>query len=207
MNKFLFRIFVVIQTVLITTESFSQIQKEKNDSTFQKSKWIIGTGFNGVNDDGFIDRKYFDLKNSWSIRFQTINIDRKIFGNFYINAMFSKNLYNEGVRKDLLIVKTPTNFTSYDLNLKYSFERFLTKNYWLEPYVFVGYGYTNRTSDNNYNNNITHNYNKNLGLGTYVWLGNHWGVNLQASAKWSTTKDQTNYKQNIIGVVYKVSNK
>ena len=61
MNKFLFRIFVVIQTVLITTESFSQIQKEKNDSTFQKSKWIIGTGFNGVNDDGFIDRKYFDL--------------------------------------------------------------------------------------------------------------------------------------------------
>ena len=129
MNKFLFRIFVVIQTVLITTESFSQIQKEKNDSTFQKSKWIIGTGFNGVNDDGFIDRKYFDLKNSWSIRFQTINIDRKIFGNFYINAMFSKNLYNEGVRKDLLIVKTPTNFTSYDLNLKYSFERFLTKNY------------------------------------------------------------------------------
>ena len=204
MNKFLIGITLVIQTFLVTTVSFSQIQDVKNDSSIQqKSKWIIGTGINGVNDDGFLDKNYFDLKNSWSTSLQTINIDRKLFGDFYINAMFSKNLYKAGMRKDKVITTGETRFLSYDLNLKYSFEHYLPKNYWLEPYAYVGYGYTNRETDND-NGKTTHNYTKNLGIGAYMWLGDHWGVNLQASGKWSTSKDQTNYKQNLIGVVYRI---
>jgi outer membrane protein W len=207
MNKFLFKIFVVIQTVLITSESFAQILTEQNSSSLKKSKWIIGTGLNGVNDNAKLGSKYFDLKNSWNSSIQTINIDRKIFGDVYINAMFSKNLYKAGSRKDFLITPYPINFTSYDLNLKYTFERYLIKYNWLEPYVYVGYGYTNRVIENDKNNQKTDNFNTNLGLGAYVWLDAHWGFNLQASGKWSNTKEQTNYKHNIIGVVYRVSNK
>jgi len=205
MNKFLFRFILVIQTFIITTKSFSQIQKENNNNSYQQSKWIIGTGLNGVNDDGYLDKNYFDLKNSWSANFQTINIDRKLFKDFYLNAMFSKNLYKVGMRKDMMITTSPTHFTSFDLNIKYTFESYLPKNYWLEPYAYIGYGYTNREIDNIQSNN-SHNYTKNLGIGTFIWLGEHWGVNLQASGKWSTTKEQTNYKQNIIGVVYRISN-
>ena len=73
------------------------------------------------------------------LRKSKINIDRKLFGYFYINAMFAKNLYKAGMRKDKVITTGETRFLSYDLNLKYSFEHYLPKNYWLEPYAYVGF--------------------------------------------------------------------
>ena len=196
------KIFILFIFVNFTFSSFSQNSTPKKDSTNNYASWIFGAGLNAVNDNGIWEQSYFDLKKTWSFNWQTLNIDRHVVGGFYLNAMFSKNLYTSGIRRDTYYPEARTNFFSTDLNLKYTFKKIFPKNFFAEPYVYAGLGYTKRDTLND-KSFITHNLSSNVGIGTYVWIGNHWGLNLQASGKWTMTT-KTNYKQNVIGIVYRI---
>jgi outer membrane protein OmpA-like peptidoglycan-associated protein len=194
--------FILIIFISFTFLSFSQNSIPKKDSTNNYASWIFGLGLNGVNDNGIWEQSYFDFKKTWSFNWQTLNIDRHVIGGFYLNAMVSKNLYTSGIRRDTYYPEARTNFFSTDLNIKYTFKKIFPRNFWAEPYAYAGVGYTQRDTVND-KSFITHNLSRNIGIGTYIWMGNHWGLNFQASGKWTLTT-KTNYKQNVIGIVYRI---
>jgi outer membrane protein OmpA-like peptidoglycan-associated protein len=199
MKKF----FLLTIFIYFTILSFSQNTNSKKDSTNNYASWIYGVGLNVVNDNSIWAQSYFDLKKTWSFNWQTLNIDRHFIGGFYLNAMVSKTLFISSIRRDTYYPEAGTNFFSTDLNLKYTFKKIFPTNFWAEPYAYAGYGLIFQRNTFNDKSFITHNLSNNIGIGTYIWIDNHWGLNFQASSKWSL-KTNANYKQNVIGIVYRI---
>jgi outer membrane protein OmpA-like peptidoglycan-associated protein len=188
--------FILIIFISFTFLSFSQNSISKKDSTNNYATWIFGLGLNGVNDNGDWQRRYFNKK-YWDLSWQTLSVDRHLKGGFYLNAMVSNNLYTS-----LHTPNAKTRFSSTDINLKYNFKNLLPKNFWIEPYEFNGIGYTKRDTGN-FKSLNSDNLSINIGIGTYIWFGNNLGMNVQVAGKW-TISSKTNYKQNTVGLVYRI---
>lgn len=189
---------VLAQTIILDDQkdqTFEHLQKAgTGDPGPFKKRWIIGVGINAVNDSrynparGNTDFKnYFDPK-VWDYNLITVPVDYALNDNFYLNAMISNNSNKDHERK----------IFAADFNLKYSFVNLFPDDYWFEPYVLGGTGYTWRDISKN------NRFNFNFGVGTYFWLNDSWGINLQAAGKLTVKKDLYNYKQNTLALVYRL---
>lgn len=168
-----------------------------------KTPWRVQLAWNLVDDDGKPFNNLFDVKNSWNFPpYPTkLAVEKELNNNWNLELAFAYNNYKAGKTINGEVLTADKSFFSIDINAKY----ILTKKYAIEPFLFAGFGYTQRAT-NKYNNTATFN----LGLGATIWiLDNQLGINLQGSGKFGLQSPListgSNYLQHSIGVVYKFS--
>ena len=169
-----------------------------------KANWIIGLGWNVVDDDGKPFRNLFKVKPSWNILPYPgrISLDRYISKGCGAESIFNFNMYKPG--KDINgNINTGTHlFFSLDANAKYDFNQLIETGNWFNPYGTFGLGITYRSIK-------THKISGtiNLGLGFNIWINEHWGINIQSLAKFAISpnffRTSSNYLQHSAGLVYK----
>lgn len=169
--------------------------KKSNAADFltTSKRWKIELGVNAFNDSrsktatgnsNFAN--YFD-PGVWDYSLLTLHVDYTLSPSFYLSSTITRNANKESGRR----------IFATDINLKYTFAKLLPTEFWLEPYVLGGMGYSFREISRN------NRFNLNFGAGTYFWLDSNWGIDLQAVGKVTMKKDLFNYKQNTLGLVYK----
>ncbi|MFW0716668.1 hypothetical protein [Pedobacter sp. N23S346] len=202
-------LLLLLTCAFITTGAFCQIsdaQNQNNQPPYQsnstsgiytfKKRWIVGVGINAINDGGFdaensnrYFKNFFNTK-SWDVSVLTLFADYGFSKSFSVNGMLTGN--NDRFSGDKLFAA--------DLNLKYSFAKLMPRDYWFEPYLMAGIGYTWRDAARK------DKFNTNFGLGTFIWANNQWGLNLQAMGKLTLNKNPYSYKQGVLGIVYRIEN-
>lgn len=163
-------------------------------------KWIINVGGNMINDDSGKDghssrylKNYFSPK-SWNLSMVNIGLDYRLNKLLYLNSMFTANKIDKKISSGVYEKQT---IVMADVNLKLRLDTVTTQKKKLEPYLIVGFGYTNST--------ISH-ANFNAGIGSYYWINKKVGFNLQIMGKLDINNNNsgTNYKQNTFGIAYKL---
>lgn len=167
-------------------------------------KWQFGLGWNAVDDDGRTFCQPFDVKQSWNLPV----FPSRIMADRYLGKGFSiefAGAYNNYLPTKLIndTVGLSGTFISTDLNAKLSFYQ-LIGNGWLDPYVSLGIGATDRMSM--YPKTFLSNANVAIGVNFWVWR--NWGIQLQTSAKVGITSgfpnSNSNYMQHSAGIMYKI---
>lgn len=167
-------------------------------------KWQFGLGWNAVDDDGRAFCQPFDVKQSWNLPVfpSRIMVDRYLKKGFSIEFAGAYNNY-----LDTKLINDTVGlsgvFISTDLNAKLSFYQLIGLP-WLDPYVSLGIGATDRQSM--YPKTFLPNANASLGVNFWVWR--NWGIQLQTSAKFGITSgfpnDESDYLQHTAGIMYRV---
>jgi len=203
-----------IKTLLLFTfacltigTAYSQKDKKWDDRNqtgpnFNKN-WSLGLGVNIVDDSGV----NFYIGDDWNFSLPfTLSGEYYLNSKFSFNALLSMNKYTEGKRIDANFVVKDYEATYFAADLA---AKFYLRDWFdtpvLDPYIFVGGGYTSigeyrvspgsgRPPYNPENEDVDENGNLmvpqigrftfNTGLGMNIWINNHWGVTGAATGKW-----------------------
>jgi hypothetical protein len=178
------------------------------------SPWIIGLGWNIVDDDGNPFKRGLDRKSLNALTFpSTLSIEKSIYQGWSMVFCIAYNDYKAGQYVNSAIpLKSSSNFWSYDLNAKYNLCNLYDINAkWLRSekkiidiYAIAGFGYTFRSTQK-----VKDVSSFNIGMGGNLWIYKGWGINLQGLAKFALKeplfRSPYNYLQYNIGVVYAFS--
>lgn len=163
--------------------------------------WMIGVSWTGVEDDGRGLCQPFDVAQSWNYEYFPTRIFVDKYFKYGLSAEFSGAFVNYRAGK---LINDSINrsgvFLALDLNCKYSFYPLITPR-WLDPYVSLGIGMTQRTSMPG----IT-SLTGNVGVGVNLFFYRGLGFQLQTSGKLALTGGALsggNYVQHQAGFVYK----
>lgn len=163
--------------------------------------WMIGVSWTAVEDDGRGLCQPFDVVQSWNYEYFPTRIFVDKYFKYGLSAEFSGAFVNYRAGK---LINDSINrsgvFLALDLNCKYSFYPLITPR-WLDPYVSLGIGMTQRTAMPG----IT-SLTGNVGLGVNLFFYRGLGFQLQTSGKLALTGGAAsggNYVQYQAGLVYK----
>jgi OOP family OmpA-OmpF porin len=169
-----------------------------------KNNWIIGLGWNAVDDDGKPFRNLFRFQPTWNILPypQRLTLDRYIKKGWSAEMIFCFNKYNPTKDINNVIITGSFLFFSLDFMAKYDLNQLIETGKWFNPYTTFGIGGTLRTIKVHPISGTI-----NLGLGFNIWFNEHWGLNFQSIAKFAISpnfiRTSSNYLQHSAGVVYK----
>ncbi len=163
--------------------------------------WMIGISWTAVEDDGRGLCQPFDVAQSWNYEYFPTRIMVDKYFKYGLSAEFSgayvtykpAKLINDTIGRSGV-------FLALDLNCKYSFYPLITPR-WLDPYVSLGIGMTQRTSMPG----VTA-LTGNVGVGVNLFFYRGLGFQLQSSGKFAFTGGALaggNYLQHNVGFVYK----
>ncbi len=173
------------------------LQITAKDSIVQSS-WIIGLGYNAIDDSGNVFDGLFNVSDEWNLLPypSRISIGRYFKNGLGIEAIGSYNKYKEGKIIDGLVNTEDRDYLGLDARLTYDLNKIIGETGWFDPYVGVGLGYTDA------NDQPRGTYNAVLGFRT--WFSDRWGLDLNSTGKWSMGNDVnvTNHLQHAAGVVY-----
>lgn len=176
----------------------SQDLKLTSKDTIVQSSWMVGLGFNFVDDSGDEFNELFNVNEEWnSVVFPSrISIGRYFKSGLGIEAIGSYNRYKIGKRIDGAINAQESDYFSIDSRLSYDLNKIIGQTAWFDPYVGAGIGYTDA------NNNGRGTYNAVIGFRT--WFSDRFGLDFSSSGKWAmkTEVGITNHVQHAVGVVY-----
>ena len=177
--------------------SQEEIQLTSKDSIVQSS-WILGLGFNAVDDSGDVFDDLFAVDSQWNLLPypSRLSIGRYFKSGIGLEAIGSLNKYKEGKLIDGSINQIESNYLSIDSRISYDLNKLIGQTAWFDPYVGVGLGYTDA------NNEGRGTYNAVVGFRT--WINDNWGLDFSSSGKWAmkTGDGVTNHIQHAAGVVY-----
>jgi len=166
-------------------------------------KWAFGLGWNFVEDDGRGFCQPFDAKQSWNgLAYPTrVTVDR--YFKYGLSAEFAGAYTQYKMGK---LIQDSTNFEgtflSFDLNCRYSFYNLIVSTV-VDPYVSLGFGYTQRTALDKPN---AFTGNGAIGVNFWVWKG--LGINVQGSYKYAFSGGSNpDYCQYSLGLMYKIDGK
>ena len=215
-----------ISTTNAQTNSSWRSGKQVNDTYHHN--WSFGAGVNIVDDGNQILGGIGDPNKYW-------NFSRPFYisAEYYLNNMFSFtsmvsiNQYKADKQIDGVIILDghEASYFAFDLGSKYYF-RDLIKTYKFDPYVFLGFGFTNigkyqgKAIDKYYPGQdilVVPSIGRmtiNGGPGLNVWFSQTWGLNLNLAGKWGIAtgdhekkgNDISNQKQYSLGVIYFLNN-
>lgn len=192
-------LLLLILTVGVINFATSQenLQISAKDSIVQSS-WIIGLGYNAVDDSGNVFDGLFNVSDEWNLLPypSRISIGRYFKNGLGVEAIGSYNKYKEGKIIDGLVNTEDRDYLGLDARLTYDLNKIIGETGWFDPYVGVGLGYTDA------NDQPRGTYNAVLGFRT--WFSDRWGLDLNSTGKWSMGNDVnvTNHLQHAAGVVY-----
>ena len=197
--------------------------KRMNDTI--KGHWIIGAGVNLVEDGGKL--LVFNSEHGhFSMPF-TVNAEYFASSAFSFTGTFSMNQYVEGKyvnNKGTILKDEEPTYLAFDLGTRLYF-RDIMDDYTFDPYLFSGLGYTNFSAhtiigkggnipegvsvdpEGNWELPSIGNLTFNFGAGANIWLSQHWGLNLNAAAKFAIKPKKyesivTNQLQFSLGAFY-----
>ncbi len=162
-----------------------------------ESSWILGLGYNIVDDSGDVFDGLFSIKEQWNaVPYPSrLSMGRYFKSGVGVEAIASYNQYGEGKVIDGRINDTDKNYWGIDARLSYDLNRLLGETGWFDPYVGIGAGYTDA------NELPRGTYNAVIGFRT--WFSDKWGLDFNSSGKWSFGTTASNHIQHAAGVVYR----
>ncbi len=172
-----------------------ELQLTSKDSIVVSS-WIVGLGWNAINDSGDRFKNITDIGDYYNaVLFPSrATIGRYFRSGIGLEAILTYNQYKEGNIIDDQVINENIDYFGIDARLSYDLNKLFGQTGFFDPYLGVGLGY----SDAN-----------NLGRGTYnaiigfrTWLNDRWGLDFNSTAKWSFGNEATNHMQHGLGVVY-----
>lgn len=174
-----------------------ELQITSKDSIVQSS-WIIGLGYNAVDDSGNVFDGLFNVSDEWNMLPypSRLSVGRYFKNGLGLEAIGSYNKYKTGKIIDGAVNLSDTDYVGLDARITYDLNKIIGETAWFDPYVGIGAGYTDAN---------------NLGRGTYnaivgfrTWFSDKWGLDFNSSGKWSMTQGNgsTNHLQHAAGVVY-----
>ncbi|MCM4150967.1 hypothetical protein DHD05_05125 [Arenibacter sp. N53] len=176
--------------------SAQELQLTTKDSIVTSS-WMVGLGYNFVDDSGDMIKELFDFKDQWNaVAFPSrISIGRYFKNGLGVEAIGTYNKYKVGKLIDGSINATESDYFGMDVRLSYDLNKIIGETGWFDPYLGVGVGYTDTSNE---------------GRGTYngvvgfrIWLSDRFGLDLSSSGKWTMDKSLTNHLQHSAGVLYR----
>lgn len=229
--------FIVTLALLWVIQSNAQtgqgFESRSGIHDYYHNNWSIGAGFNAVDDSGsglFGAIPSYTNRMSFSIPFY-VNAEYYLNNMFSFNAMISFNQYKKDTNVDNLayiIEGHEASYFAFDLATKLYF-RDQFNSYMFDPYIFVGFGYTNigaykakqidRITPPDYveldeNGNFVvpaiGRMTVNAGVGFNIWFSQTWGLNLNMAGKWGMGTSEhengpnsiSNQLQYALGAVY-----
>jgi len=189
--------------------------------------WSFGAGINIVDDSG----NGLYIGDHWNISSPfAVSAEYHISNAFGFSALFTNNNYKEGKKIDGNFIAEGYEASYYagDLAIKFYLRNWFNTPV-LDPYIFIGGGYTNigeyRASSGNYDFNpdtddLDENGNLmvpeigrftfNAGFGMNIWISNHWGLMGAATGKYGFasgdyergTNSISNQIQYTMGILY-----
>ena len=178
------------------TEITEVINIKEIDST-RVSYWLVGLGFNAVDDSGNEFDGVFDTDESWNtVPYPSrVSIGRYFKSGLGVEGIFTYNKYKAGKTVDNFPLEEDESYFAVDSRLSYDLNRLVGETGWFDPYLGAGIGFTHA------NSNTRGTYNAVLGF--RVWFSERFGMDLNATGKWGINYDFRNHKQYAIGAVYK----
>lgn len=172
---------------------------------YKPYKWLIGIGWNVVDDDGRPYTNLFNVAQTWNVQpYPTmLTVDRYLKYNLSVEAAASFNIYSGST----LIngVYRAGTFGALDITCRYSFYRFMQPMKWFDPYVGIGIGATFRDATTPPFVPMTH-----VQFGANFWIKNV-GIRLQTCGKLGITGGffftETNYLQHSASILYRFPGK
>ena len=201
-RKFAFLLFTLaICGCMAPANAQSQYLRRKNDPY----RWMIGLGWNVVDDDGLAFSKLLDYKNSWNYLYYptTLSMDKYLKKGWSFDGALSCNRYSKSkLINDSTGVKGI--FAAADASFKYSFlPRMAHYAQWLDLYFAFGAGITYRQTMSAPLTPMV-----SLSLGANLWFSKSFGLRLQTAGKLGLVSDiwtsKTDYVQHTIGLVYRI---
>ncbi len=192
-------LLLLILTVGVINFASSQenLQITPKDSIVQSS-WIIGLGYNAIDDSGNVFDGLFNVSDEWNLLPypSRISIGRYFKNGLGIEAIGSYNKYKEGKIIDGLVNTEDRDYLGLDARLTYDLNKIIGQTGWFDPYVGIGLGYTDA------NDLPRGTYNAVVGFRT--WFSDKWGLDFNSTGKWSMGNEAnvTNHLQHAAGVVY-----
>ena len=160
------------------------------------SSWIVGLGWNAINDSG----SRLDNVTDFNDRYNAVLFpSRATIGRYFrsgigLEAIATYNVYKEGNIIDGQVNPEDKDYFGIDARLSYDLNKLVGQTGFFDPYLGVGVGYTDAND---------------VGRGTYnaiigfrTWFNDRWGLDFSSSAKWSFGNEATNHMQHAVGVVY-----
>ncbi|MDO6518293.1 OmpA family protein [Zobellia uliginosa] len=186
--------------LLCATANLLQAQEEPKliaKDSIVKSSWIIGLGYNIVDDSGDVFDELLAPGDQWNVLPypSRISIGRYFGSGIGIEAIGTYNKYAVGKFIDGRTNLEETDYYGIDARLTYDLNKIIGQTGWFDPYLGVGAGYTEA------NNEPRATYNAVVGFRT--WFSDRFGLDFSSSGKWAANNDQaTNHLQHAAGVVY-----
>lgn len=173
----------------------------------QKKSWILGVGWNAVDDNGTPFKKLFALRKAWNIPWYPSQLSAEILGDegWAWGGIFNFNMYKGNKIINGTAAGGSFPFISIDAFAKYHLNNKLNIKKRYDPYIPMGAGYTLR-----FIAPYRHTIMVNFGLGINIWMTPKIGLNLQTMAKFGCRspfiKTGSNYLQHSGGLVYMIDN-
>ena len=199
-------VFYAVLLGLISSHSLAQTQNEAElpeelsltpKDSVVVSSWIVGLGWNFVNDAG----ERFDNIFSTNDRLNAVAFpSRATIGRYFksgigLEAIATYNQYKEGNIIDGAINPEDSDYFGFDARLSYDLNELFGHTGFFDPYLGIGLGYTDAN---------------NVGFGTYngvvgfrTWFNDRWGLDFSSSGKWAIGDEGSNHVQHAAGVVYR----
>ena len=209
-NHIMKSIKIIIVAVFIFT-----VTGQANAQFFQKlanGDWIVGAGWNIVDDNGQKMGDLFGQGGSWSMLGypSSVRVEKNYNAPLSFVFLGAYNQYSDSKVINGEFHDEASTFLSFDLNAKYNFMHLYNVNtewFGFETDVFdiygsFGGGFTHRST-----NQVGNQGTVNLGVGMNAFVYKNWGFNIDATAKfavqdfWHTAANYTHYS---IGVLYKL---
>ena len=175
--------------------SQEQIQLTSKDSIVQSS-WILGLGYNFVDDSGHAFKDLTALNSQWNALAypSRLSAGRYFKSGLGIEAIATYNKYKAGKIIDQAINTSEKRYLAIDARVSYDLNKLIGQTSWFDPYIGVGIGYTDA------NNEPRSTYNAVVGFRT--WFSDRIGLDFSTSGKWRTGNTGTNHIQHAAGIVY-----
>jgi len=171
----------------------------------EKPTWVVGIGWNGVDDNSNAFKKIFDFRESWNIpAYPTqLSVDVSDKHGLSYGGVFNFNIYKPGKLINGKAILGSFLFFSLDLNAKYHINHILKTPRWMDVYASAGPGFTLRFAPP-YRYTGTFN----IGGGCNFWLNKWIGINAQSLGKFGLRspiiRTASNYLQHSAGFIFKV---
>ena len=173
-----------------------ELRLTAKDSVVQ-SAWMVGLGYNFVDDSGDMFKKLISLDEQWNaVAFPSrLSIGRYFKNGLGIEAIGSYNKYKVGKLIDGAINSKEIDYYGIDARLSYDLNKIIGETGFFDPYIGVGLGYTdaNEQGRGTYNGVI----------GFRTWFSDRLGLDFSSSGKWSMDNSASNHLQHAVGGVYR----
>jgi len=161
-----------------------------------KSSWMVGLGYNFVDDSGGRLKGLFDVKENWNALAypSRLSIGRYFKSGLGVEGIVTYNKYKVGKIIDGAVNATESDYLAFDSRLSYDLNKIIGETGFFDPYVGVGLGYADVNDD------FMGSYNAIVGF--RAWFSDRIGLDLSSTGKWGMGKSAGNHLQHAVGVVY-----